>query len=183
MARILALFVCLLAGCHGASSCFWAPRPLTAETEALAGTRAAPALEARYGGVVYYPRLKPACADWVKRLCTANRELDCPCRYFLLDSDDLNAFSLPGRVYLTRGLYQALAPDDALAAVLAHELAHVARKDHFKPHPGGAGEALQREQAGRCPRRKVHAGGRYSDRGHDLRPARNRERAACRLGR
>ena len=37
--------------------------------------------------------------------------------------------------------------DDSLAAVLAHELAHLAHKDHFKPRPRGSGEALQRELA------------------------------------
>ena len=147
MARILALFLCLLAGCHGASSCLWSSAPLTAETQALAGDRAAPALEARYGGVVYYPDAEARLSRLGERLCAANPEFDYPCRYFLLNSDQLNAFSLPGRVYLTRGLYQTLEAGDALAAVLAHELAHVARKDHFKARPSGTDEALQRELA------------------------------------
>lgn len=42
----------------------------------------------------------------------------------------LNAWSLPGgRIYLTVGLLQHLATEDELAAVLSHEIAHVANHD------------------------------------------------------
>lgn len=41
-----------------------------------------------------------------------------------------NAFSLPGgRIYLTVGLLKGLANEDELAAVLSHEIAHVANHD------------------------------------------------------
>ena len=147
MARILALLLCLLAGCHGVASHLWVPLPMSAEAEALAGTRAAPALEARYGGVIYYPDAQARLSRIGDRLCAANPELARSYCYFLLDSDQLNAFSLPGRIYLTRGLYQTLDADNVLAAVLAHEMAHLASKDHFKPRPGCTREALERESA------------------------------------
>jgi len=44
----------------------------------------------------------------------------------ILDSPDFNAFASPGgHIFLTRGLVEAAASEDMLAAVLAHELAHV----------------------------------------------------------
>ena len=120
---------------------------MSTEAEALAGARAAPALEARYGGVIYYPDAQARLSRIGERLCAANPELARSYCYFLLDSDQLNAFSLPGRIYLTRGLYQTLDANDVLAAVLAHEMAHLAHKDHFKPRPSGSREALERESA------------------------------------
>jgi predicted Zn-dependent protease len=44
----------------------------------------------------------------------------------ILDSQELNAFaSSGGHIFITRGLMTALAAEDALAAVLAHEIAHI----------------------------------------------------------
>jgi predicted Zn-dependent protease len=50
-------------------------------------------------------------------------------RFTVLDSDEVNAFSLPGGyVYVTRGLLAYLNSEAQLAAVLAHEIAHVAAR-------------------------------------------------------
>ncbi|MCL2191480.1 MAG: M48 family metalloprotease [Treponema sp.] len=44
----------------------------------------------------------------------------------ILDTPDFNAFATPGgHIFLTRGLVEAATTEDMLAAVLAHELAHV----------------------------------------------------------
>jgi predicted Zn-dependent protease len=44
----------------------------------------------------------------------------------VLDSQEINAFSTPGgHVFITRGLLACANSEDALAAVLAHELAHI----------------------------------------------------------
>jgi len=44
----------------------------------------------------------------------------------ILDSDEFNAFATPGgHIFLTRGLVEAAASEDMLAAVIAHELAHI----------------------------------------------------------
>jgi beta-barrel assembly-enhancing protease len=48
-------------------------------------------------------------------------------RFLLLDTDEINAFACPGGLILvTRGLLQCCESEDALAAVLAHEIGHVA---------------------------------------------------------
>jgi predicted Zn-dependent protease len=49
--------------------------------------------------------------------------------FLLLDSDEINAFACPGGLVLvTRGLVACCDNEDALAAVLAHEIGHVAGK-------------------------------------------------------
>ena len=55
-------------------------------------------------------------------------------RFAVLDSPSINGFSAPGGfVFLTRGLYEKVAAsDDALAAVLAHEIAHVTERHALK---------------------------------------------------
>ena len=51
----------------------------------------------------------------------------------VLDSSALNAFASPGGyVLITSGLIQILETEDELAGVLAHEVAHVVRKHHYR---------------------------------------------------
>ncbi|MBN1662253.1 MAG: M48 family metallopeptidase [Deltaproteobacteria bacterium] len=46
--------------------------------------------------------------------------------FLILDSDEINAFAAPGGLILvTRGLIRCCRDEDALAAVLAHEIGHV----------------------------------------------------------
>jgi predicted Zn-dependent protease len=46
--------------------------------------------------------------------------------FLILDSDDINAFATPsGLIFVTRGLIRCCGTEDALAAVLAHELGHI----------------------------------------------------------
>lgn len=54
-------------------------------------------------------------------------------RFGLIESDHVNAFALPGGVILvTRGMARLINNEDELAYVLSHEIAHVARKHHYK---------------------------------------------------
>jgi predicted Zn-dependent protease len=50
--------------------------------------------------------------------------------FAVLDTQELNAFACPGGIiFVTRGLIQTCQNEDQLAAVLAHEVGHVANKD------------------------------------------------------
>jgi len=50
--------------------------------------------------------------------------------FAVLDTGELNAFACPGGIiFITRGLIQTCKNEDQLAAVLAHEVGHVANKD------------------------------------------------------
>jgi predicted Zn-dependent protease len=51
-------------------------------------------------------------------------------RFGILDTPEIAAYSTPGGfVFITKGFLQILPDEDALAAVLAHELGHVIKKD------------------------------------------------------
>ena len=55
-----------------------------------------------------------------------------PFTFFVVRSNDINAFAAPGGyVLVTRGLYQLLADDSEVAAVLGHEIGHVVQRDHY----------------------------------------------------
>jgi len=50
--------------------------------------------------------------------------------FAVLDTKEINAFACPGgTIFITRGLLTTCANEDQLAAVLAHEVSHVAHKD------------------------------------------------------
>jgi predicted Zn-dependent protease len=50
--------------------------------------------------------------------------------FAVLDTEEINAFACPGGIiFVTRGLIKTCKNEDQLAAVLAHEVGHVANKD------------------------------------------------------
>jgi len=53
--------------------------------------------------------------------------------FLILDSDEINAFAAPGGLILvTRGLLRCASSEEAVAAILAHEIGHVARQHGLK---------------------------------------------------
>jgi Zn-dependent protease with chaperone function len=49
----------------------------------------------------------------------------------ILDSDDVNAYALPGGfIYVTRGLVESVRTENELAAAVAHEIGHIAARQH-----------------------------------------------------
>jgi predicted Zn-dependent protease len=82
-----------------------------------------------YGGAYHNGSLDRYLDDLVQRLAAQSDRPDIPYRLTVLNAASINAFALPsGRLYVTRGLL-ALANDDAeIAAVVAHEMAHVSAK-------------------------------------------------------
>ncbi len=50
--------------------------------------------------------------------------------FAILDTDEMNAFACPGGIiFITRGMLRATSNEEELAAVLAHEIAHVNHRD------------------------------------------------------
>ena len=144
MRTLVLLCAVCLTGCQASSNVWLAG---SANAEALAGARVAPAVEARNGGVV-----RDRCAECRMTrigatLVAANPVLEGTYQYRLLDTCRVDALSLPGGyIYITCGLYERLRSDDLLAATLAHEMAHLVHKDHFKPRSCGLDQALCKEK-------------------------------------
>jgi len=75
---------------------------------------------------------KPELTEYLNRICQAlviNSPRQTPYKgYFvmLLDSNEYNAFATPGgHIFITRKLAESASSEDMLAAIIAHELAHI----------------------------------------------------------
>ena len=94
-------------------------------------------------------------------------------RFAVLDTPSVNAMAFPGGiVVVTRGLYRLLASEDELAAVLAHEIAHVNRKHQWKVIQkqkliAMAGEAVTKGNSDRTAQVVTDLGTRLIARGLD----------------
>ena len=63
----------------------------------------------------------------------------------VIDKDDVNAFALPGGyVFVFKGLVDKVSRDDELAAVIAHEIAHVVARHSIKRLQGSVGYDILR---------------------------------------
>ncbi|MEX2572265.1 MAG: M48 family metallopeptidase [Gemmatimonadota bacterium] len=64
-----------------------------------------------------------------RRLAVVSERPDLPYHFYIINSDVVNAFALPGgHVYLTRGLIEQTRDGSEFAGVLAHEIGHVAAR-------------------------------------------------------
>lgn len=95
----------------------------------IIGARENPRIVASYGGIYSDRPAEIMLAQIVGKLLAAADQPNTRFTVTILDSADVNAFALPGGyIYVTRGIL-ALANDQSeLAAVLAHEIAHVVMK-------------------------------------------------------
>jgi predicted Zn-dependent protease len=141
----LALFTLALAGCATVDS--QAPKPVEGAPLPAAAPRTTgidtPALREHrqlvklFGGEYRSVQVERLLDDVLAKLASASDTPGLPYKITILNSPVVNAFALPsGRIYVTRGLL-ALANDTSeVAAVMAHEIAHVTAR-----------HALQREEA------------------------------------
>ncbi|MBZ8131934.1 M48 family metalloprotease [Afifella sp. IM 167] len=100
--------------------------PTVSPAESAIGAREHTRVIAQYGGAYGDPDAQRETEGIVQRLVKASDEPGRSFKVTILNSPVANAFALPGGyIYVTRGLL-ALADDRAeVAAVLAHEMAHV----------------------------------------------------------
>ena len=127
---ILILMVLLpLVGCSKNAATGRSQLLLVNSEDVLAmGIAAKPELIEQYGGETesselrsYVRRVGMGLIDHVEPVY-----LDLPWEFFVLDSDQINAFALPGgKVFITMGLLSKLSSEGQLAGVLGHEIGHV----------------------------------------------------------
>jgi predicted Zn-dependent protease len=111
-----------------------ATRPLTEEEEYYLGRSVAARILATY------PLLEDERATEYVNLVgqTVALHSDKPVTYggyhfAVLDTDEINAFACPGGIiFITRGVFNFVENEDELAAVIAHEVAHIVNRDGVK---------------------------------------------------
>lgn len=104
------------------------------DEEAAIGGSVAVEVVSRYGGLVRDEAITRRVNLVGRAMAHYSSRPALEWRFAVLASDTINAFSAPGGyVFITRGLYDLAGPDDdALAAVLAHEIAHITERHALK---------------------------------------------------
>lgn len=103
------------------------------EEERVIGGSVAVEIAGTYGGLVRDEKIMRRINLIGRTLAGFSDRPGLTWRFGVLASNSVNAFSAPsGYVFITRGLYQMAADDDALAAVLAHEIAHITARHALK---------------------------------------------------
>lgn len=135
---VLVLSLVALAGCTGLTASNItvsqtgdnpAPAVVPAGTEPndeVIGRREHPRIVAAFGGIYSDRQAEIMIAQIVSRLLAAADQPNAQFQITILDSPEVNAFALPGGyIYVTRGILALASDSSELAAVLAHEIAHV----------------------------------------------------------
>lgn len=97
----------------------------------------------QYGGTVKDAALNAYVERVGQRVAADTERPDVRYRFFLLDTPVVNAFALPGGyVYVTRGILALAETEAQLAAVLAHEVAHVTARHSAERYSHGVVSSL-----------------------------------------
>ncbi len=101
---------------------------LSREQEIAIGQEASPQLIQEFGGEIPSPRLQAYVGEVGRRIAdrTEADNPSLPWEFTALNGPEVNAFALPGgKVFISRGMLEAMENEAQLAAVLAHEIGHV----------------------------------------------------------
>ena len=133
LASALVLSACQFSGTTPIEIGTPAPGSLRPGVASDLGAREHPRVVATYGGVYEDRGAERAVAQVVGRLVEASDDPSQSYRITILNSPAVNAFALPGGyLYVTRGLLALATDTSEVAAVLAHEMAHVTANHAIK---------------------------------------------------
>ena len=123
----LMLAAALLAGCNSLMNAgSIGPNAAIVGKDVSSGPEEHARIVAAYGGIYHDAKLEQNVARIVGRIVAASDQPDQPYRITILNAPAINAFALPGGyLYVTRGLLTLANDSSEVAAVLAHEMAHV----------------------------------------------------------
>ncbi|MCP4377148.1 MAG: M48 family metalloprotease [bacterium] len=107
--------------------------------EIAMGLQAAPQVATQFGGPVKDPTLQ-AYVQMVGKKVADVSDRKMPYDFSLLNSEVPNAFALPGgKIFVTAGLMSRMTNEQQLAAVLGHEIVHVAARHGVTSMQNGVG--------------------------------------------
>ncbi|MBB6431117.1 M48 family metallopeptidase [Algisphaera agarilytica] len=99
---------------------------ISEEKEIAIGTDAEPQFIQENGGLVQSQVLTDYVSKLGHELAAVSERPHLPWNFNVLDSDQINAFALPGgKVFMSRGLLERMTNEAQLAGVLGHEVGHV----------------------------------------------------------
>ena len=82
-------------------------------------------------------------------LASHSERANLPWKFGIVESSDLNAFSMPGGyVLITRGMFDNARNESELAGALAHEIAHVVKKHQLNALQKSMGNSALRDVSG-----------------------------------
>jgi predicted Zn-dependent protease len=130
-AALLALLAFAVAGCShapvtGRQQLIVVPQDQVAQAGAQAAQQVV-----QEKGLAHDPRLEAMIQRVGQRVAAVSDAPNVAWEFHLIDDDTPNAFALPGGfVGVNKGLFRLIQTDDQLAAVLGHEIGHVAANHH-----------------------------------------------------
>ena len=124
---LLLVVVVPLTGCHTNAATGRSQFMLLSwEDEIEMGASAAPEFVAQSGGELPDQAINNYVSDLGNRLAAQSEHPELDWEFFVLDSQVINAFALPGgKVFMSRGLMSRMTNEAQLAGVLGHEIGHV----------------------------------------------------------
>ena len=121
-----------------------ATNPVTGDTELVfvtedqelegLGEKLHPQILKSYGGEYKSPDLNNYVIEVGNRLAEISHRQNLVYRFTVLDVPTVNAFAIPGYIYITRGMLMHLGSEAELAAVLGHEMGHITARHSVRQH-------------------------------------------------